>query len=166
MIEGCATKEDLANPAEFDSEGQRCLIVGKDGNATPAWCQSLSTKSASSPSSSASTTRASSMPKPSPPRETRAPSSGTRRTAKLASLANSTLEITKAARPATMLLIAPLADTSWTRSGRSSSTPTSTAPAGQLENNTVGFLLSISTTRSAFSALGYLSVSFWCRQVL
>ncbi|KAF8463777.1 hypothetical protein DFH94DRAFT_857962 [Russula ochroleuca] len=26
-IEGCATKEDLANPAEFDSEGQRCLIV-------------------------------------------------------------------------------------------------------------------------------------------
>ncbi|KAJ7511799.1 hypothetical protein B0H11DRAFT_2371103 [Mycena galericulata] len=33
-IEGCATKEDLANPAEFDSEGQRCLIVGKDGNST------------------------------------------------------------------------------------------------------------------------------------
>ncbi|KAG8717991.1 hypothetical protein FRC08_006187 [Ceratobasidium sp. 394] len=33
-IEGCATKEDLANPAEFDSESQRCLIVGKDGNTT------------------------------------------------------------------------------------------------------------------------------------
>ncbi|KAF8266875.1 hypothetical protein EI94DRAFT_1786730 [Lactarius quietus] len=33
-IEGCATKEDLANPAGFDSEGQRCLIVGKDGNST------------------------------------------------------------------------------------------------------------------------------------
>ena len=33
-IEGCATKEDLANPAEFDGEGQRCLIVGKDGNTT------------------------------------------------------------------------------------------------------------------------------------
>jgi hypothetical protein len=33
-IEGCATKEDLANPAEFDSEGQPCLIVGKDGNTT------------------------------------------------------------------------------------------------------------------------------------
>jgi hypothetical protein len=33
-IEGCATKEDLATPAEFDSEGQRCLIVGKDGNTT------------------------------------------------------------------------------------------------------------------------------------
>ena len=33
-IEGCATKEDLANPAEFDSEGQRCLTVGKDGNTT------------------------------------------------------------------------------------------------------------------------------------
>ena len=33
-IEGCATKEDLANPAEFDSEGRRCLIVGKDGNTT------------------------------------------------------------------------------------------------------------------------------------
>jgi hypothetical protein len=33
-IEGCATKEDLAHPAEFDSEGQRCLVVGKDGNTT------------------------------------------------------------------------------------------------------------------------------------
>ncbi|KAG8743173.1 hypothetical protein FRC10_000315 [Ceratobasidium sp. 414] len=33
-IEGCVTKEDLANPAEFDSEGQRCLMVGKDGNTT------------------------------------------------------------------------------------------------------------------------------------
>ena len=33
-IEGCATKEDLAKPAEFDSEGQRCLIAGKDGNTT------------------------------------------------------------------------------------------------------------------------------------
>jgi hypothetical protein len=33
-IWGCATKEDLAHPAEFDSEGQRCLMVGKDGNAT------------------------------------------------------------------------------------------------------------------------------------
>ncbi|KAI1793920.1 hypothetical protein LXA43DRAFT_182220 [Ganoderma leucocontextum] len=33
-IEGCATKEDLAHPAEFDSEGQRCLMVGKDGNTT------------------------------------------------------------------------------------------------------------------------------------
>jgi hypothetical protein len=70
-IEGCATKEDLANPAEFDSEGQRCLIVGKEtatlptspSDATPAWCHSLSTKLASSPSSSASTTRASRVPK-------------------------------------------------------------------------------------------------------
>ncbi|KAF8606171.1 hypothetical protein BDV93DRAFT_537141 [Ceratobasidium sp. AG-I] len=33
-IEGCATEEDLAIPAEFDSEGHRCLIVGKDGNTT------------------------------------------------------------------------------------------------------------------------------------
>jgi hypothetical protein len=33
-IEGCTTKEELAHPAEFDSEGQRCLIVGKDGNTT------------------------------------------------------------------------------------------------------------------------------------
>jgi hypothetical protein len=33
-IEGCATKEDLAHPVEFDSEGQHCLIVGKDGNTT------------------------------------------------------------------------------------------------------------------------------------
>ena len=44
-----------------------------------------------------------------------------------------------------MLLIAPLAGTSWTRSGRGSSTPTSTAPPGILENNIVGFLLFIST---------------------
>ncbi|KAF9531229.1 hypothetical protein CPB83DRAFT_868275 [Crepidotus variabilis] len=34
QIEGCATKEDLGNPAEFDKEGQRCPIVGKDGSAT------------------------------------------------------------------------------------------------------------------------------------
>ena len=33
-IFGCATKEELAVPAEFDSEGQHCLIVGKDGNTT------------------------------------------------------------------------------------------------------------------------------------
>ncbi|KAF8208723.1 hypothetical protein K438DRAFT_1712445 [Mycena galopus ATCC 62051] len=33
-IVGCVPKEDLANPTEFDSEGQRCLIVGKDGNTT------------------------------------------------------------------------------------------------------------------------------------
>ncbi|KAI9443958.1 hypothetical protein H4582DRAFT_1918198 [Lactarius indigo] len=33
-IEGCATKEDLANPAQFDGESQRCIIVGKDGNTT------------------------------------------------------------------------------------------------------------------------------------
>jgi hypothetical protein len=33
-IEGCATKEDLANPTEYDNEGQRCFIVGKDGNTT------------------------------------------------------------------------------------------------------------------------------------
>jgi len=33
-IEGCATREDLANPAEFNSEGQQCLMVSKDGNTT------------------------------------------------------------------------------------------------------------------------------------
>ena len=31
-IEGCLTKEELANPTEVDSDGRRCLIVGKDGN--------------------------------------------------------------------------------------------------------------------------------------
>ena len=31
-IVGHATKEDLAAPAGFDSEGQRYLVVGKDGN--------------------------------------------------------------------------------------------------------------------------------------
>lgn len=34
QIVGCATKEDLVNPVEFDRNGQRCLIVGKDGNST------------------------------------------------------------------------------------------------------------------------------------
>ncbi|ETW75809.1 hypothetical protein HETIRDRAFT_430316 [Heterobasidion irregulare TC 32-1] len=33
-IVGCATKEDLVNPTEFDSEGKGCFIVGKDGNTT------------------------------------------------------------------------------------------------------------------------------------
>lgn len=33
-IVGCTTKEDLANPTEYDTEGQRCFIVGKDGNTT------------------------------------------------------------------------------------------------------------------------------------
>ncbi len=34
-IEGCATKEELEDPAAvFDSEGQRYLRVGKDGNTT------------------------------------------------------------------------------------------------------------------------------------
>ncbi|KAF8826956.1 hypothetical protein HHX47_DHR5000643 [Lentinula edodes] len=33
-IEGCATKEDLSHPAEFDSECQHCLMVGKNGNTT------------------------------------------------------------------------------------------------------------------------------------
>ncbi|KLO15878.1 hypothetical protein SCHPADRAFT_888176 [Schizopora paradoxa] len=33
-VSGCTTKEELDVPTEFDSEGQRCLIVGKDGNTT------------------------------------------------------------------------------------------------------------------------------------
>ena len=33
-IVGCTTKEDLANPMEYDSEGKRNFIVGKDGNTT------------------------------------------------------------------------------------------------------------------------------------
>lgn len=33
-IEGCITKEDLANPAQFDKEGQSCFMVGKEGSAT------------------------------------------------------------------------------------------------------------------------------------
>ncbi|KAI5981228.1 hypothetical protein EDD15DRAFT_428857 [Pisolithus albus] len=33
-IFGCASREDLAAPAEFDKEGQHCLMVGKDGNTT------------------------------------------------------------------------------------------------------------------------------------
>ena len=34
QIFGCATREELAVPAEFDNEGERCLMVGKEGNAT------------------------------------------------------------------------------------------------------------------------------------
>ena len=33
-IIGCATKEELGEPAELDNEGERCLIVGKYGNTT------------------------------------------------------------------------------------------------------------------------------------
>lgn len=33
-IEGCATKEELDNPTEVDSEGRHCFIVGKDGGTT------------------------------------------------------------------------------------------------------------------------------------
>jgi len=33
-IVGCATSEELAVSAEFDNEGERCLMVGKDGNTT------------------------------------------------------------------------------------------------------------------------------------
>ncbi len=34
-IDGCATKEELEDPAAvFDNEGQRCIMVGKDGNTT------------------------------------------------------------------------------------------------------------------------------------
>ncbi|KAI0768163.1 hypothetical protein BD413DRAFT_614815 [Trametes elegans] len=31
-IVACATEDDFAHPAEFDAEGQRCLMVGKDGS--------------------------------------------------------------------------------------------------------------------------------------
>jgi hypothetical protein len=70
-----------------------------------------------------------------------------------------------------MLLIAPLAGTSWTGSGRSSSTPTSTTPPGQLENkhrrlSTLHLHAPSSTTRSAVPSLDYLLVGFWCRQML
>ncbi|KAI0282840.1 hypothetical protein BGY98DRAFT_1094158 [Russula aff. rugulosa BPL654] len=33
-IVGCTTKEDLDNPTELDSEGEPCIIVGKDDNTT------------------------------------------------------------------------------------------------------------------------------------
>lgn len=33
-IFGCATREELAAPAEFDNDGEPCLMVGKDGNTT------------------------------------------------------------------------------------------------------------------------------------
>jgi hypothetical protein len=33
-IVGCTTKEELNNPSEFDSNGEACFIVGKDGNTT------------------------------------------------------------------------------------------------------------------------------------
>jgi len=33
-IVGCATQEDLANHTEYNREGKRCFIVGKDGNTT------------------------------------------------------------------------------------------------------------------------------------
>ena len=33
-IVGCTMKEELDNPTELDGEGERCFIVGKDGNTT------------------------------------------------------------------------------------------------------------------------------------
>jgi hypothetical protein len=33
-VTACASKLGLSTPAEFDSEGRRCLTVGKDGNTT------------------------------------------------------------------------------------------------------------------------------------
>ena len=146
-IEGCAEEQELDNTTVVDSEGRHCFIVVKKAtlvtspsDATPAWSHSPSTKSVSSLSSSVSTTRTSRILKSSPPRETRAPSSGVRRTAKLASSGNFTLEVTNAASRVTMSLIAPPAGTCWARSRRGSSTPTSTAPAGELEDEIVGFL--------------------------
>ncbi|KAH9053302.1 hypothetical protein EDB87DRAFT_1676842 [Lactarius vividus] len=60
-IEGCATKEDLAVPAEFDSESQRYLIVGRDGNATDL---TVGRYAGLSCRAQASTTRALRVPKP------------------------------------------------------------------------------------------------------
>ena len=92
-IEGCATKGDLANPAEFDSEGQRWHVVGKDGNTTDltvgryAGLVSFTLNEVGIESvelgiydSGAKT------PMPFPLRETRAPSSSIQRTAKFTSL--------------------------------------------------------------------------------
>ena len=33
-IDACASPHDLAAPAELDAQGERCLMVGKDGSAT------------------------------------------------------------------------------------------------------------------------------------
>ncbi|KAF9060746.1 hypothetical protein BDP27DRAFT_1491913 [Rhodocollybia butyracea] len=41
QIEGCATKEDLFYPAGLNSEGQRCLMVGKDGNTMTSPIESI-----------------------------------------------------------------------------------------------------------------------------
>lgn len=61
-IEGCATREELANAAEVDSEGERCLIVGKDGSSTDLTVGRYAGL-ASSLLSSAFTARASRLPK-------------------------------------------------------------------------------------------------------
>jgi len=60
------------------SSAKTATLPTSPSDATPAWFRSLRTKSASSPSSSVSTTRATRLPKYSPLKETRAPSSGTR----------------------------------------------------------------------------------------
>ncbi|KAG5651512.1 hypothetical protein H0H81_008377 [Sphagnurus paluster] len=106
-IEGCATKEDLANTTEFDSEGQSCLIFCKDGNATEltVGCYAglvsfILNEVGIEP------VELGIYKKSSPPRETRAPSSGTRRkVVQLTPLANSTLDVAEAAPPVTMLRI-------------------------------------------------------------
>jgi hypothetical protein len=139
-IVGCAAKEDLAKPIEFDSEDECCFIVSKDGNTTDltircyAGLVSFTLNNVGIMSVELGIYNSGSrMLKSSPLRETQAPSSGIQRTAKLTLLGNSTLEKTKAARPVTTLLIAPLAGTSWPRSRSNTRTPTSTALPGKLE---------------------------------
>ena len=59
------------------SSAKTAALPVSPSDATPAWFHSLSTKLASSPSSSVSTTRATRLSTSSPLKETRAPSSGT-----------------------------------------------------------------------------------------
>ncbi|KAK0192612.1 hypothetical protein F5146DRAFT_1040678 [Armillaria mellea] len=158
-IEGCATKEDLAHPAEFNSEGQRCLMVGKDGNTTDLtvgrYAGLVSFTQNQVGIESVELGIYNSGDKTAQVFSAKGDSGSLvwhMMNGKARIVANSTLDTTRAARPAMMLRTAPLAGISWVRSRRGSSTPTSTVPPGQLENSING---------SSFSSVSCFRTHSW-----
>ena len=135
-INGNVTRELLANPDLYDSEGQPCLIVLKDGCTTDltvgfyAGLESFLCDEDGVESIKFANRR----PALSQPRETQAPLSST---ASVAWLASSTLGCRKAARPVPTSRVLPLPASggSWVASRQSIHTPTSTASPGKGEIN-------------------------------
>jgi hypothetical protein len=158
-ISGCASKEDLAAPEEFDIQGERCLMVGKDGNTTDltvgryAGLESFTFNKAGVVS-----------------RELAIYNSGNKaievfsakgdsgflvwhmRRAKRTSSANSTRATTKAVRPAITSLIALQVGGSWPRLRRSTRTPSFTPKLGRFERNFSGLCRFVSLFHALYIA--------------